>query len=407
MITQTTKNWIKTPLVLWTVISVIAMLAGGYFLAIPRLASAAALTSVQDVLSASAPATLSDHTIQFVTPSGVANNSDFTLTFEAGFDLATDGPIDFNDIDLNTYDSDCTSNVSARTLAATAGADIWGATLSSQVITFDAPTSGTAQIDAGDCVEILIGENATGGASNAQIENPTKAAGAGTADIRSITIGGDFGDSGVAYVAIIEGVTVSVTVEESLSFSIAGVAAGSCTGDTGTPAPVAITTTATTVPFGTIIDTDRFYVGCQLLTLSTNAVDGYQVTAETDTSLRNDGADDNIDSGACDGTCTQSTGDTWATPSNNGFAYFCEEGTNTPCDDAGDATSEYRNFACTGSDNNCDPRTGGEAPVVVMTEAGTASSSTATVHYKLSIDPTQTTGLTYDTIVTYIATGTF
>ncbi|MEX2144834.1 MAG: hypothetical protein WD712_00425 [Candidatus Spechtbacterales bacterium] len=406
IITYTTKHWLKTPFVLWVVISTIFMLTGAYVVFTANKANADALTSVKDVLTNPTPGSDSGHTVTFTLTSGVDDIGDNDTVLLEWDTKGTTDQFAFASVTISDF------TVSASGNAQTTAADCTGAEFVGLVVdtTLDQLTitvcTEALNTDWNAGSEIIVTANGTN-----KINNPAKVAAVGTADIYDIKITTTSDtladDSGSAYVAVIEGVAVSVTVEESLSFSIAGVAAGSCTGDTGT-APVAVTTTATTVPYGTIINTDQFYVGCQLLTVSTNAVGGYSVTAESNTSLDN-GAN-TIDSGNCDGTaggCTQSAGDTWATDTNNGFGYYCAEGTNTPCDDAGDTTSEYRNFACTGADADCNPRTGAEAPVTVLTEAGTASSSTGTIHYKLNIDPAQTTGITYSNTVTYIATGTF
>src|SRR3989344_3025889 len=401
IITYTTKSWLKTPLVLWVVISTIFMLTGAYFVLNTNKADAAALTSISALLTDSAPSVDSDHTVSFTLTSGVDDIGDNdTITVEWDTVTTTD-QFDFTDVVLS--DVTLTASGNAQTLAANcAGADPVGAVVSvgtDQIVFTICTDALNTDFDAGSPIIVFVG-------TTNNIANPAKVAGTGIADVYDITISTSSDtladDSGTAYVAVIDSVTVSVTVEESLTFSITGQNAAGCTGDTGTPAPIIrdVSAANNTVPFGTIIDTNRFYAACQELQISSNAVDGYQITAESDTSLRS--GTTNIASDNCDGTCTQSTGSAWATTTNNGFAYFCEEGTNTPCADAGYTTAEYRNFACTGTDAQCDPRTGAEAPVVVMTEAGTASASTGKIHYKLNIDPAQTTGLTYQAIVTYI-----
>lgn len=223
---KTIKKYSKTAIVLGLILAILGM----YGL-IPT-GQAASTTSRKDTLSDSRPATLSNHTIQFVTPTGVDANTDtIILTFDSSpafvmgtfallnFDLAVDttGPI-----------GDCGSFVTEKTLAVAAAAGVWGVGQSGQVVTFTAPTdAGATEIAAGSCVQIEIGSNATaGGGGSTQITNPTKVAGSGTADIDEIDITGAFNDTGKILVATIEGVTVSATIAESLSVIISDTAIG-------------------------------------------------------------------------------------------------------------------------------------------------------------------------------------
>lgn len=369
--------------------------------------SAAALTSKSDTLSTSEPGADANHTILFVTPTGAGDTSDtITVTFDSSPGFSLTGVTE-DDIDI-AYDDDnaCDGSFTDITTAASADATNWGVGISGQVVTFTHSTDGANQdIPADRCVQIEIGTNATASGTGAnQINNPSKVAAAGTADIMTVDIAGTFGDTGSMLVATIEGVDVSVSVAESLTFTMAGVASGSCTGDTGTPTVVDTSSSATTVPFGTVSSSNAFFTACQLLSVSTNATNGYILTGSEDSSLLS--GTDTIDDTTCDSSCSESTGDTWATATNNGFGYFCEEVTNTPCLDAGDSTSEYRQFACTGADGVCDPGTGGETAQNIMNATGSADNDQGRIHYKLSIGATQPAG-TYENTVTYIATPTF
>lgn len=83
-------------------------------------------------------------------------------------------------------------------------------------------------------------------------------------------------DEGVAAFAIIEGITVTATVAETLQFQIAGMDSETLlkTGVTTT-----VTTTATTLPFGEL-STGSNTIGGHTLTISTNAAGGYTATTE-------------------------------------------------------------------------------------------------------------------------------
>jgi len=81
-------------------------------------------------------------------------------------------------------------------------------------------------------------------------------------------------DTGVAAFAIISGVSVTATVNESLTFAITGLASStSCK----TAVTSTVTTLATSVPFGTL-STSANAIGCQTLTVTTNSTGGYTTT---------------------------------------------------------------------------------------------------------------------------------
>lgn len=182
----------------------------GASLAPLSIATAAPLTSVSDTMSRLKASTLSNHTIKFVTPTGVAAAGTLSVTFAGGFTM---GSFSVNNIDLSTGAS-CGSISSERTLAGSPSGATWGVAQASQTITF---TSGTDTITAGHCVEIEIGSNATSGASGAiQITNHA------TPGTYQVTIGGSFGDTGATSVQVIadDQVVVTATVDQTLSFSI-------------------------------------------------------------------------------------------------------------------------------------------------------------------------------------------
>jgi hypothetical protein len=75
------------------------------------------------------------------------------------------------------------------------------------------------------------------------------------------------------------------------------------------------------VAFGTL-SSNTFYIGCQDLTLSTNAGYGYSISTEESTPLKaNSGLTipDTCDTGLCNATSAAA----WITASNNGLGYTC------------------------------------------------------------------------------------
>ena len=187
-------------------------------------AYAASLTTLSDTLSTMKESTLADHTIQFITPTGIVSTSqNITLTFATGFNLGT---TNVNNYDLAVSASTSCASFTDRTISGTSGgADTWGVNLSGQVITFYGPTSGTigtSGVPAGRCVSIEIGSNATYGASGTtQITNQTAAQ--NTSDPK-ITISVAATDTGSIATEIVTAansqVGVSATVDPTLAFTM-------------------------------------------------------------------------------------------------------------------------------------------------------------------------------------------
>ena len=373
-----------------SVVLIVSLLAltGVFIFTKQNTVNAAALTDLSDTLNQSAPTATSNHTIVFTTPTGVAAGETITVTFDSAF--STSSGLDFNDMDLS-------GDVSGeKTLANVASGATWGATTSGDIVVQFTSSSGT--FTAGEVITIEIGDNATEGATgDSYITNPTKSAAAGIADIYTVAIAGTQTDSGDMLIAIVEGVAVSVTIDESLTFIVTSTLGTTC--DSTFADVTEINTTASTVPFGAQSSPNTFIHGCQDLSVSTNASSGYAVVAQTDTSLKS--GSNLINSGICDGTCTETATDTWGDANNNGFAY-----SSTGTDSVITSTGDYRTFACIGATTtDCLPG-GGETAQNVMTNAAPVNNSTMTLEYKLSFSGTQAAG-TYSNTVTYIATPTF
>lgn len=386
------------------------VLAGTYSLAFSKPAKAAALTAgtIKDILSSSTPGANANHEIRFVTPTGAGDNTDtITLTFDnsPAFDLT--GIIEDDvDIEVDT-NTDCVG-ASDVTTAGSADATNWGVGIASPVITLTHPTDGANQdIAAGVCVIVKIGTNATGSGTGAnQINNPAKVAAAGTADIMTVDIAGTFGDTGTALVATVEGVTVSVTIDESLSFSLASVAAASCPATMpGTDKSDDGSHTATAITFGTLSSGNAFNHSCHQATVSTNASGGYSTTVEKSQLLTSGG--DTIPDGDCNaGSCTTTQSGLWTTTSENGFAYCMDDVTGdgaatadgtewTTAQQCDDATPEFKLFG-----------TGNGSAQPVMSSATSVSGDNSIIAVALNYAGDQAAG-TYTTTLTFITTPTF
>ncbi len=124
-------------------------------------------------------------------------------------------------------------------------------------------------------------------------------------------------------------IAVSASVDPTFSFSVAGVSTGgNFNGGTGN---INVTSTATTIPFGTVVvGTPK--IASHDVTLSTNALSGYTVTASTSATISGNpplvsGAVNNIDTF----TGTNATPTTWSAPAgtvasvNTGFFGYSTE----------------------------------------------------------------------------------
>jgi hypothetical protein len=81
----------------------------------PQQVFAAALTTLSDTQSSLKISALSDHTIQFVTPSGVAAAGTIQITFPAGYSM---GSFAVTNVDFATSTSATCSGFADATLAA-------------------------------------------------------------------------------------------------------------------------------------------------------------------------------------------------------------------------------------------------------------------------------------------------
>lgn len=382
----------------------------GLYVFVSNANAATAITAAKDVLSDPRPgaSVSSNHTLTFTINETIDAGDTLTIDVADGtFTFGTTGFAETDPLDYDITDDGAEKAIAANGACAAEGFEIDSITAGVFQFTYCAASTAIAS---GSIIVVEIGTNATnGGNGNTQMTNPTKVATVGTADIPTISIGGTFGGSGDILVGIIEGVAVSVTVDESLSFVIAGVVNNTCdTEFTAQLGPDTVTTNAA-VPFGTAT-TETFYHACHDLTISTNASGGYVITGEENTSLLRTGVDANdktIDDATGDGgAVTETTEGAWGTSTFNGFGYSCEDSGGAQGDCAITASTNYKQFACLGTDAQCDLSAGGETKQTVASNSGPVSNKISTIEYKLSVDGIQPTGA-YSNIVTYIATPTF
>lgn len=251
------------------------------------------------------------------------------------------------------------------------------------------------------------------------IANPAPASGhtAGNADtyriiIQNLDASDNVIDSTTVSVGVVEAVRVTAYVAPQLTFTISGIAASTSVCGAAT----SVATTATVVPLGEL-GISNFVTAAQNLLVSTNATNGYAVTAIANDQLGKDGqpcvgdptANANCipDSPGDDAAMTNANADDWSNTATKGFAYTLENDDATSIEFEYDSTVDscagggdcYRQFA----DNEMQPA---QPPRRLFYSSGVADSQDADVCYKAIISATQPAGF-YENYVTYTATATF
>lgn len=347
-----------------------------------RTAEAASITDASDTLSSSAPSLASNHTITFETPNGMAAGQTIAITFPAQFTIPSLGVEDF----------DLTASGTEQTLAGSNGSGVWGVSTSSQTITF---TSRSDVPQASSTIfSIEIGNHASAnGTGDTQIVNPS------ATTSYEILIAGTMPDSGEVRVAIVDQVTVSASVDTTLTFTVSGVASGQAVNSS--PTTTSTTTSPTVLPFGTLV-AGVSEVIAQDLAVTTNAANGFTVTVvETQALQSSTGA--TID-GFIDGSDTN-TPTAWVGPS----AVLAD-------------TDTFGHWGMTSSDAAVAARTAqfganqwvapSTTPIAIMGHTGPADGTTpgsgaARIGYQAQISALQEAGDDYTTTLRYVATPTF
>src|SRR3989344_8663345 len=152
-------------------VALIMMVAQGVLLT--QKAQAAALTSLKDTMSRLKASTNANHTISFVAPSGVANNTTITIDFNDGTnDPDTTGIVE-DDVDIAgstegelTTGPDCTLTENASVAMNT----------TTDILTITLCAGDGGDFTGAETITIEIGNNATSSGTGAnQIDNPTAA----------------------------------------------------------------------------------------------------------------------------------------------------------------------------------------------------------------------------------------
>lgn len=368
--------------------------------------------SANDYVIASQSAT---HTIVFTLTNEVPTAGDIYVTIPAldttgktndyfpdtnssvatnGFDLGGVGTGD-----ISVASSGCDNNWTvASVTAGTASAD--------HLIRIDRSTNSCA---ASSTITVTVGD-----ASNKLINPAPISSGhtQGAADVYTLNVKTRDGsdntlDESNIKVAVIEGVLVSATVQETLSVTIAGVA--STTSACGITTDV--TTTATSVPWGTISNFGAFQEAAQTVTVSTNADAGYVVKSEENDQMGKDGksctsptsdtadsTDNCIQDTTCGASaCSESTAQDWTSTSYYGLGYSLANISGTDAVFTAGASFSTKQFADQEASNT---------KQTIMSNAGPVASSQTYLCYRLNVSATQPAGY-YFNKVQLTATATF
>jgi hypothetical protein len=201
----------------------------------------------------------------------------------------------------------------------------------------------------------------------------------------------------------IDGILVSANIEQALTYKINEASQGHANGSSVIPAgtpltecnggtfttTTGVTSTPTSVSFGSITSYGSFYRAGQDIYVQTNSQNGYTVTVQYNNALRTAGGVSTIADGTCDGSCTNIINAAWTGVGNYGFGYTLGNNLGT---DASFTGATFKTF--------------GTTPQQIMAKSSQTNGSRVTVCYQLNVANTQSTGYYFNKL-TYIATPKF
>ncbi len=244
------------------------------------------------VMTASQAGTL---TVRFYTSSAIPANGSIKISVPAPSSGGNDGVPDTTaSISTNGFDTNGMTNANTTCPGGfTAGTFTTGTGGAAHSFTCNL---GATALPAGANITFVIGNAAKPLINPAPLYTGHTR---GLADIYTIRAStydaangtGNIVDDITVRTAPVEGVLVTATIDETLSFTVAGVAATSGDYCGVTHSAAGITTTATSVPWGTLTSNytaDRNNA-VQQLTVTTNAPSGYNVYAEANDQMGKDG----------------------------------------------------------------------------------------------------------------------
>lgn len=268
---------------------------------LPQQVKASSLTNTSDTISVSTPSTSGAsvkamHTIKFTTLNEVPTSGRITITFPA---LSTGDANNPASASASTFQLNNLSDAKIIITGLLGAGTFFGTyTNPPSAGTFpkiELSLTGTTKIPAGTNVVIFLGCSAVSSssctASQPLIINPTKTAAFGNSDIWTIKLNTydvtsqkDI-DKASIKIATNPFVQVQANIEEALTFTISGIENnapinnGNATGCTNTEFTTSgISSTSTNVDLGTLSNTN-INITSQLITITTNAKNGYSLTA--------------------------------------------------------------------------------------------------------------------------------
>ncbi len=338
------------------------------------------------------------HAVVFTTTSSVngGNGGYFIIKIPAATTTSTsnDGIPDASGFDLGG-----SLAVGASDVTCSGGALTWTATVTSSATSssgsHEVKCSTTSTIPSSTAMTITIGSSTKKLINPAPSSTHTR----GQGDVYNLTVteydSNDTLITGTATelsVAPIDGVLVSANLQNYLTFTIGAVGVGT----TVCGKAASVSTTATTVPYGSAISTGVPYYASHTITVSTNAKNGYNVTALEDKPLSIDGSGTtNIADTTCpSNSCTSTTAADWTdSGTNSGFGYALSGNDAVFSWNASGRSFNARSFESATSR-------------AIMSNSAAVSNSQINVCYKLTISATQAPGYYFNKL-TYIATATF
>ena len=355
-------------------------------------------------------------TVTFSTANAIPANGDVLLTIADPGANGNDGAPDTADSVANNgfdFNGITTSNITCPTGANWSKTSATAGSGSGHTVV----CSTNAEVAASTSLTVIVGDGTKGLVNPAPVYSGHTQ---GLADNYTITVttrnADDIAiDTVDVKAAPVEAVLVSATVDESLTFQVQAVNSGvTACGQT-----VDVTTTAYSVPWGTLSTADTFKEAAQQLTVSTNADAGYTVKIEENDKMGKNGV-------ACAGNggegvnciqdttcsvsgCDESTGYDWTDAATyRGLGYSLANV------DGSDAAFVYNsNDPCSGSAGAgtfCAKQiadiTASETKGTIMSNAGPVNSKDIYVCYRIAISGTQPAGYYYNK-VKYTATATF
>lgn len=328
---------------------------------------------------------------------------------QTGFDSAR-----IDDISAGSFGS--VVSVSGGSFTTTGASITYTHASSNHVLTI--PVSNAGGLDTSTDYYITIGS--TGGDRQLFI-NPSPASTHSTRGVsdsynfkvESYDASANLRDSTTTAVVVNDGVLVTVTVPVSLTYTVTGIASStaiSCPGVSG-GITTRVTTTATSVPFGTLSTAANGGIAnpidaAQQHAITTNAPNGYSLTVYEDallTSGSNTIPDVTCNGGGDTACATPTSNGTWNSTASYGFGYSVVGNNAAGIADVTSAgVTGYRPFRLASALSW--PTT--TLPVTIMTRTSSTSSSTAYTCYRLNVDTAQVAGFYYNKLY-YVATARF